>query len=124
MTISDFAIKRPIITVVTMLALVIFGVFALFRLDVDEFPDLTNPIVFVSVPYPGASPGQVEQEVVERMEEAFSGLSGIDEIRSTSTRATLPSRTSSTAGFTMRRSIAAAGRVSPVRDSLSMRPSA
>ncbi|HEY0510439.1 MAG TPA: efflux RND transporter permease subunit [Thermoanaerobaculia bacterium] len=84
MTISDFAIKRPIVTVVVMLALVIFGVFALISLDVDEFPDLTNPIVFVSVPYPGASPSQVEQEVVERMEEAFSGLSGIDEIRSTS----------------------------------------
>ena len=84
MTISDFAIKRPIVTVVVMLALVIFGIFALISLDVDEFPDLTNPIVFVSVPYPGASPSQVEQEVVERMEEAFSGLSGIDEIRSTS----------------------------------------
>jgi HAE1 family hydrophobic/amphiphilic exporter-1 len=84
MTISDFAIKRPIVTVVVMLTLVIFGVFALVSLDVDEFPDLTNPIVFVAVPYPGASPGQVEQEVVERLEEAFGGLSGIDEIRSTS----------------------------------------
>jgi HAE1 family hydrophobic/amphiphilic exporter-1 len=84
MTISDFAIKRPIVTVVVMLTLVIFGVFALFSIDVDEFPDLSNPIVFVSVPYPGASPSQVEQEVVERMEESFSGLSGIDEIRSTS----------------------------------------
>ena len=84
MTISDFAIKRPIVTVVVMLALVIFGIFALVNLDVDEFPDLTNPIVFVSVPYPGASPSQVEQEVVERMEEAFSSLSGVDEIRSTS----------------------------------------
>src|SRR4051812_12055172 len=84
MTISDFAIKRPIVTVVVMLALVIFGIFALVSLDVDEFPDLTNPIVFVSVPYPGASPSQVEQEVVERMEEAFGSLSGIDEIRSTS----------------------------------------
>jgi HAE1 family hydrophobic/amphiphilic exporter-1 len=84
MTISDFAIKRPIVTVVTMLALVIFGIFALFSIDVDEFPDLANPIVFVAVPYPGASPTQVEQEVVERMEEAFSGLSGIDKINSTS----------------------------------------
>jgi HAE1 family hydrophobic/amphiphilic exporter-1 len=84
MTISDFAIKRPIVTVVVMLALVIFGIFALVNLDVDEFPDLTNPIVFVSVPYPGASPSQVEQEVVERMEDAFGSLSGIDEIRSTS----------------------------------------
>ncbi len=84
MTISDFAIKRPVVTVVAMLALVVFGLFALLRLDVDEFPDLTNPIVFVAVPYPGASPAQVEREVVERMEEAFGGLSGIDEIRSTS----------------------------------------
>ncbi len=84
MTISDFAIKRPIVTVVVMLALVIFGIFALVNLDVDEFPDLTNPIVFVSVPYPGASPSQVEQEVVERMEDAFGSLSGVDEIRSTS----------------------------------------
>jgi len=84
MSISDFAIKRPIVTVVVMLALVIFGLFALVSLDVDEFPDLSNPIVFVSVPYPGASPSQVEQEVVERMEEAFNALSGVDEIRSTS----------------------------------------
>jgi len=84
MTISDFAIKRPIVTIVVMLALVIFGIFALTNLDVDEFPDLSNPIVFVSVPYPGASPTQVEQEVVERLEEAFSALSGVDEIRSTS----------------------------------------
>ncbi|MFL6195073.1 MAG: efflux RND transporter permease subunit [Thermoanaerobaculia bacterium] len=84
MMISDFAIKRPIVTVVVMLALVIFGIFALISLDVDEFPDLANPIVFVSVPYPGASPTQVEQEVVDRMEEAFNALSGVDEIRSTS----------------------------------------
>ena len=84
MTISDFAIKRPIITVVSMLILVIFGIFALVNLEVDEFPDLTNPIVFVAVPYPGASPSQVEREVVERMEEAFSALSGVDEITSTS----------------------------------------
>ena len=84
MSISDFAIKRPIVTVVVMLALVIFGIFALLRLEVDEFPDLTNPIVFVAVPYPGASPSQVEREVVEPMEEAFSALSGVDQITSTS----------------------------------------
>jgi HAE1 family hydrophobic/amphiphilic exporter-1 len=84
MSISDFAIKRPIVTVVVMLALVIFGLFALLRLEVDEFPDLTNPIVFVAIPYPGASPSQVEREVVEPMEEAFSALSGVDQITSTS----------------------------------------
>jgi HAE1 family hydrophobic/amphiphilic exporter-1 len=84
MTISDFAIERPIVTIVSMLILVIFGIFALVNLEVDEFPDLTNPIVFVAVPYPGANPSQVEREVVEPMEEAFSALSGVDEITSRS----------------------------------------
>jgi HAE1 family hydrophobic/amphiphilic exporter-1 len=84
MTISDFAIKRPIVTIVVMLILVIFGIFALVNLEVDEFPDLTNPIVFLAVPYPGASPSQVEREVVEPMEEAFGALSGVDKINSTS----------------------------------------
>ncbi|HEX2644257.1 MAG TPA: efflux RND transporter permease subunit, partial [Thermoanaerobaculia bacterium] len=84
MTISDFAIKRPIVTVVSMLILVIFGLFALYNLEVDEFPDLANPIVFLAVPYPGASPGQVEREIVEPMEEAFSAISGVDQITSKS----------------------------------------
>ncbi|MGI9089751.1 MAG: efflux RND transporter permease subunit, partial [Gemmatimonadaceae bacterium] len=85
MFISDFAIKRPIVTVVVMVAIVIFGIAALLRTDVDELPDIQAPIVFVAVPYPGASPDQVEREVVDRMEEAFQGLNGIDQITSTST---------------------------------------
>lgn len=85
MFISDFAIKRPIVTVVVMAALVIFGIAALARTDVDELPDIQMPVVFVAVPYPGASPDQVEREVVDRMEEAFQGLNGIDQITSTST---------------------------------------
>ena len=85
MFISDFAIKRPIITVVTMIALAVFGLVALFRLDTDEFPDLNAPIVFVGVPYPGASPEQVEREVVDRLEDRFSSIAGLDQLRSTST---------------------------------------
>lgn len=85
MIISDFAIRRPVVTVVTMIALVVFGLFSLFSLDVDEFPDISNPVVVVAVPYPGASPEQVEREVVERMEEAFNSISGLDQITSTST---------------------------------------
>jgi HAE1 family hydrophobic/amphiphilic exporter-1 len=83
--ISDFAIKRPIVTVTTMIAIVVFGIFALIKTDVDEFPDIQQPIVLVAVPYPGASPGQVEREVVDRMEEQFNAISGIDQITSTST---------------------------------------
>jgi hydrophobic/amphiphilic exporter-1 (mainly G- bacteria), HAE1 family len=85
MFVSDFAIKRPIITVVVMLALVVFGLAALSRLQTDEFPDIDAPIVFVGIAYPGASPDQVEREVVDRIEDRLAGISGIDELRSTST---------------------------------------
>ena len=62
MMISDFAIKRPIVTVTVMLALVVFGLFALFRLDTDEFPDVVAPVVTVATIYPGSSPDVVERE--------------------------------------------------------------
>src|ERR687895_682226 len=82
MFISDTAIRRPVITIVTMLALVVFGIVALTQLDTDEFPDVRPPIVNVSIPYPGASPDVVEREVVEPIEEVISGISGVSEIRS------------------------------------------
>src|SRR5215471_4120013 len=85
MFISDFAIKRPIITVVTMIALVVFGLAALARLDTDEFPDIDQPIVFIGIPYPGAAPDVVEREVVTRLEDKLSGISGVDKMNSSST---------------------------------------
>ena len=85
MFISDFAIRRPIITVVTMIALVVFGLTSLARLDTDEFPAIDAPIVFVAIAYPGAAPDVVEREVVSRVEDKISGISGVDKINSSST---------------------------------------
>jgi HAE1 family hydrophobic/amphiphilic exporter-1 len=84
MTISDFAIRRPVITVVSMLALVVFGLFSLALLQTDEFPDVAVPLVVVAVPYPGASPDQVEREIVDPMEEGISGISGVKKVTSNS----------------------------------------
>jgi HAE1 family hydrophobic/amphiphilic exporter-1 len=78
--ISDFAIKRPLITIVSMVALVVFGLFSLWQLETDEFPDVQQPIINVAIPYPGASPDVVEREVLDRVEEAVSGISGVDRI--------------------------------------------
>ena len=83
MFISDFAIKRPIVTIVSMVALVVFGLFSLTQLQTDEFPDVTQPIVNVSIPYPGASPDVVEREVLDPIEEAISGISGVDRMQGT-----------------------------------------
>jgi hydrophobic/amphiphilic exporter-1 (mainly G- bacteria), HAE1 family len=84
MFISDFSISRPIVTVVTMVALVIFGLFALFKLQTDEYPDVQQPVVAVSISYPGAAPEVVEREVTDPVEEAISGISGVDKIQSSS----------------------------------------
>ncbi len=78
MFISDFAIKRPIVTVTSMLALVAFGIAALANLHTDEFPDIQQPIIGVSISYPGASPETVEREIIEPVEESFSSISGLD----------------------------------------------
>src|SRR5688572_31432584 len=83
MVISDFAIKRPMITVVTMVALALFGIIALTQLKTDEFPDVQQPVVLVGVPYPGASPQGVEREILDPIEDAIKGISGVDQIYGT-----------------------------------------
>jgi HAE1 family hydrophobic/amphiphilic exporter-1 len=76
--ISDVAIRKPIATITVMLALVLFGVFALATLKTDEFPDVQPPIVAVSIVYPGASPETVEREIVQPIEDAIFSIEGID----------------------------------------------
>ncbi len=84
MFISNYAISRPIVTVTAMVALVVFGLFALQNLQTDEFPDIQAPIIAVSIAYPGASPETVEREVIEPIEEAIFAISGVDTAKSTS----------------------------------------
>ena len=80
MIISDVAIKRPLVTVVAMVALVIFGTFALFKLKTDEFPDVAPPWLTVGIVYPGASPDVVESEVLKPIEEQIGSIAGVKRI--------------------------------------------
>ncbi|MFL5608460.1 MAG: efflux RND transporter permease subunit, partial [Gemmatimonadaceae bacterium] len=80
MFISDFAIKKPLITVVSMVTLVVFGLFALLKLKTDEFPDVAPPVVTVGIPYPGASPEGVEKEILDPIEEQISSISGVKHV--------------------------------------------
>ena len=77
---SDFAIKGLLLRVVAMLALVGFGAVALLQLQTDEFPEVQPPVVLTTVVYPGASPEQVEREVLEPIEEAIQSISGVEAI--------------------------------------------
>src|SRR3954468_19459365 len=81
MFISDFAIKRPLITVVAMVTLAVFGIFALLKLKTDEFPDVAPPFVMVGIPYPGASPDVVEKDVLAPVEEQIQSISGVKQVQ-------------------------------------------
>src|SRR3954447_18429340 len=80
MFISDFAIKKPLVGVVAMLTLAVFGLFALLRLKTDEFPDVAPPVVTVGIPYPGASPDGVEKEILDPIEEQIFSISGVKQV--------------------------------------------
>ena len=56
MFLSDFSIKRPISTVVIIIGLMCLGLLALNKLKVNQIPDVDQPVMVVTIPYPGASP--------------------------------------------------------------------
>ena len=84
MNLSAIAIKRPVFTVMVTVALMVLGVMGLSRLGTDLFPDVSFPVVVVNVPYPGASPREVEQLVSKPIEDAVVSLNGIDRLKTTS----------------------------------------
>ncbi|MFN4290065.1 MAG: efflux RND transporter permease subunit [Permianibacter sp.] len=83
MFLSEFSIKRPVVTIVVTLALMFMGWMALSNLRVNERPDVEMPMLFVNIPYPGASPETVEREVIDRIEKAMQSIPGVYELRAT-----------------------------------------
>src|SRR6478672_4233396 len=84
MLLSDFSIKRPVSTVVIIIALMCLGLLALKKLRVNQIPDVEQPVMVVVVPYPGASPETVEREIINRVEKSLQSIPQVYQIRSTS----------------------------------------
>jgi HAE1 family hydrophobic/amphiphilic exporter-1 len=84
MNLSAIAIKRPVFTVMVTVALMVMGFMGLSRLGTDLFPDVSFPVVVVNIPYPGASPREVEQLVTKPIEDAVVSMNGIDRLKTTS----------------------------------------
>ncbi|MGQ0648769.1 MAG: efflux RND transporter permease subunit [Gemmatimonadaceae bacterium] len=84
MILTEISIRRPVFTTMMMVALVVFGVVSFNRLAVDEYPDITYPVVMANTSYPGASPEVMERDVSRPIEEALNTVMGIREITSTS----------------------------------------
>ncbi|WP_080507488.1 efflux RND transporter permease subunit [Bryobacter aggregatus] len=81
---AEICIKRPVFATMLILALVVLGAASYMKLGVDFFPKVEFPFVTVTTQLPGAAPEEVESQVTKRIEEAVNTISGIDELRSTS----------------------------------------
>ena len=67
-----------------MIFIIIAGLFTLSRLRMEVFPDITIPIINVSVIYPGASPEDIEESICVKVEEQVQGINGLKRITSAS----------------------------------------
>jgi HAE1 family hydrophobic/amphiphilic exporter-1 len=77
---SELCVRRPVFATMLVMSLVVLGIFSFRDLGVDLFPKADPATVNVSLSLPGASPDEISSSVVEPMEQAISGASGIDEI--------------------------------------------
>ena len=84
MFLSNFSVKRPVATVVLIIAMMCLGLLALKKLRVNQNPDVEFPLIVVSIPYPGASPETAEREITNRLEKSLQSISGVNELTSTS----------------------------------------
>ncbi|QPF74266.1 efflux RND transporter permease subunit [Roseateles sp. DAIF2] len=83
MFLSNFSVKKPIATIVIIIALMALGLLALKKLRVNQIPDVQQPIMVVNINYPGASPETTEREIINRIEKSLQSISGVDEVRAT-----------------------------------------
>ena len=84
MFLSQWSVRRPIAMTALIIVLVMIGVSLYPRISIDLLPNMEVPMVLVRCEYEGASPTEIEVEVVKRIEDAVSSLDGIKHITSTS----------------------------------------
>ena len=84
MKLSNFSIKRPVFTIVTMLLVIILGAVSFFRIPMTLIPELNPPVAVVVSSYPGASPTEVNEKVTKPLEQSLSTSPGLKTIQSSS----------------------------------------
>jgi len=82
MNLVSLAIKRPIMTIMLILAFVILGAVSYLGLPMRNMPDFDVPFITVTTVYPGASPEEIETNVVKKIEDEVSTISGLDKMTS------------------------------------------
>lgn len=84
MNLPALCINRPVFATVMSLLILLLGIISYDRLSVREYPKIEEPIVTVSITYPGASAEIIESQITQPLEESLSGIEGIEYINSVS----------------------------------------
>ena len=86
MNISELSIRRPVLSTVMTLIILLFGFIGYGSLGVREYPSVDNPIISVSCSYPGANADVIENQITEPLEQNINGIPGIRSLSSTSSQ--------------------------------------
>ncbi|HUQ12102.1 MAG TPA: efflux RND transporter permease subunit [Steroidobacteraceae bacterium] len=82
---TDFALRRPITTLMVSAAVAVIGIVSSRLLPLEQYPDVSFPFMGAGVPYPGSTPEETEELITRPIEDALATLPNIEEIHSTST---------------------------------------
>lgn len=83
MRITDYAVRRRLATSAIVLALVVLGAYGLWRLPVDYLPDVNYALVKVQIPWPGATPEEIDKEIADPVERLMATVDHLDYLEST-----------------------------------------
>ena len=86
MNISELSIRRPVLSTVMTLIILLFGFIGYNSLGVREYPSVDNPIISVSCSYPGANADVIENQITEPLEHNINGIPGIRSLSSVSSQ--------------------------------------
>ena len=84
MNISELSIRRPVLATVLILVILLLGIIGYSYMGVREYPNVDNPIINVSVTYPGANAEIIEKQITEPLEQQINGIPGIRSLTSRS----------------------------------------
>src|SRR4029078_1001809 len=84
MVLSDISIRRPVLAIVMNLVILLLGLICYSRLPIRLIPNVDIPVVTVATSYPGANAQVIESQITKPVEDALSGIEGIDYIQSVS----------------------------------------
>jgi len=84
MDIVEYSLKKPVSVAVAVILLVTFGLIGLNQLPIQLTPDVETPKITVQTTWGGATPFEIEKEIIERQEEALKGLQGLTRMESSS----------------------------------------